>query len=95
MLENKDYDRRAEQLSRAELEAIQTLKANGWVAMSSVWVEDGRPELGDGSATYRHRGRKPIALIKDAASFAADAADQSAVADPDQETKRRGRPKKQ
>ena len=93
MLENKDYARRAELLSRAEFEAIQTLKANGWVAMSSVWVEDGRPELGDGSATYRHRGRKPIALIKDAASFAADAADQSAVADP--EMKKRGRPRKE
>ena len=94
MLENKDYARRAETLSRAEFEAIQVLKSKGWIAMSSVWIEDGRLELGDGSATYRHRGRKPIALIKDTASFGDDAADQPPTAS-DTETKKRGRPRKE
>lgn len=95
---NLFYDRRAEKLSRAELEAIEVLKENGWVAIADVYLQDGKPELGDGSPTYRYEGRHPIGIFKDKTSFATaetvESVDDTA-ADPDNETRRRGRPKKQ
>jgi hypothetical protein len=95
---NLFYDRRADRLSRAELEAIEVLKESGWTAIADVYLQDGKPELGDGSPTYRFEGRQPIAIFKDKDSFVnADTVEEvdEDAANPDQEVKRRGRPKKQ
>jgi hypothetical protein len=95
---NLFFNRRAEKLSRAELDAIEVLKANGWTAIADVFIQDGKPELGDGSPTFRFEGRHPIAIFKDKDRFVSDLAvdevDETA-ADPGEEPKKRGRPKKQ
>jgi hypothetical protein len=86
------YDRRAERLTRDEKKAIETLKANGWFAIADVYLQDGIPEQGDGSPTYRFEGRKPIGLFREVLDV---------IVEPEPETepeekkpKKRGRPRK-
>lgn len=95
---NEFFKRRAERLSRAEFEALQVLKGHGWTVLTDVEFRDGRPELGDGSPTYRFDGRQPIAILKDRGTFeSAEAVEKVGETDADQvpEVKKRGRPKKQ
>jgi hypothetical protein len=64
MSENPFYDRRAVGLSVAEVEAIETLEANGWIAVADVYIEDSIPKNGDGSPTHKFGGRHPLGMFK-------------------------------
>lgn len=96
MPENLFYQRRAKRLSRAELDAIETLKAAGWLAMSDVYIEDGTPEMGDGSPTYefcsQDKGRYALAVLIGRDEFAKRV--EPSEVEVESKPKKRGRPKK-
>lgn len=96
-MSNLYFDRRADNMSAAEKQAIETLKANGWTAIADVYIQDGIPEKGDGSPTYRFEGRKHLAVFKSAIE-PASAPDPEPEDDEDgpetEPKKKRGRPPK-